>query len=150
MWTLAATPQWVIEEHGDDWVEAGTIVTNGPCVLEEWIHNVRRSIIKNPLFPEDLFGSGNIERWVTDVVPDPTTGYALFLNNEVDYASSIPDPELQAFLEEFPDQAVQFSDLAVFYFGFNQGKAPFDNPDVRRAFSAAFDRETYINEVRQG
>jgi ABC-type transport system substrate-binding protein len=29
-------------------------------------------------------------------------------------------------------------------------KAPFDNPDVRRAFSAAFDRESYLRDVRQG
>ena len=36
MWTLAATPQWAIEEHGEDWIEAGNIVTNGRYVLAEW------------------------------------------------------------------------------------------------------------------
>lgn len=34
MWTLAATPQWAIEEHGDSWIEAGNIVTNGRYVLK--------------------------------------------------------------------------------------------------------------------
>jgi oligopeptide transport system substrate-binding protein len=97
-----------------------------------------------------MVGAGNIERWVTDVVPDPSTGYALWLNNEVDWAGGIPDAELQAHLEQFPDQTVQVPDLAVFYFGFNMAKEPFDNPDVRRAFSAAFDRETYIRDIRQG
>jgi oligopeptide transport system substrate-binding protein len=124
-------------------------VTSGPYVLEEWIHDVRRSILRNPLFPADMAGVGNIERWITDVVPDPSTGYALWLNNEVDRAA-IPNAELEAHLEQFPDETIQEPDLGVFYFGFNMLKPPFDNVDVRRAFSAAFDRETYLRDVRQG
>jgi ABC-type transport system substrate-binding protein len=90
-----------------------------------------------------------VERTVTNVVPDTNTGYALWLNNEVDQ-SGIPDEELEAHLAEFPDETVQVADLAVFYIAFRETKAPFDDVHVRRAFSAAFDRDTYINEVRQG
>jgi len=149
MWTLTATPEWAIAEHGEDWIEAGNIVTNGRFVLHEWVHNVRRQIWRNPLMPEDMYGTGNVERLVTNVVPDTSTGYALWLNNEVDNAG-IPEAELQAHLEQFPDETDQVPDLAVFYFSFRMTKPPFDDARVRRAFSAAFDRETYINEVRQG
>jgi oligopeptide transport system substrate-binding protein len=38
----------------------------------------------------------------------------------------------------------------VFYFGFALDKPPFDNVHVRRAFSAAFDRQTFSDEVLQG
>jgi len=149
MWTLAAAPQWAIEEWGEDWIEAGNIVTNGRYTLHEWVHNVRRQFWRNPLMPEDMKGTGNMERMVYNVVPDASTGYALWLNNEAD-VSAIPDAELQAHLEQFPDETVQVPDLAVFYISFRMTKAPFDDARVRRAFSAAFDRETFVAEVRQG
>lgn len=149
MWPMTATPQWAIEEHGAEWIEAGNIVTSGRFVLESWEHGVSRSALRNPLFPADLAGSGNVERISTNVVPDVNTGYALWLNNEVE-SSAIPSEELEAHLAEFPDETVQVADLAVFYIAFRMTKAPFDNVHVRRAFSAAFDRETYISEVRQG
>ncbi|MFW5942344.1 MAG: peptide ABC transporter substrate-binding protein [Chloroflexota bacterium] len=149
MWTLAAVPEWAIDEHGENWIEAGNIVTNGRFVLNEWVHGVRRTILRNPLMPEDMQGEGNVERLVVNVVPDTSTGYALWLNNEVD-RSGIPDAELQAHLEEFADETIQVPDLAVFYIAFNHAKAPFDQVEVRRAFSAAFDRETFVQEVQQG
>jgi oligopeptide transport system substrate-binding protein len=150
MWTLAATPQWAIEEFGESWIEAGTIVTNGRYALNEWVHNVRRTIVRNPLMPADMQGDGNIERIVVPVVPDTSTGYALWLNNEVDLSGAIPDAELQGFLAEFPDEAVQVADLSVFYIAFRMTKPPFDDVHVRRAFSAAFDRATFVETVRQG
>lgn len=149
MWTLAASPQWAIEEHGDSWIEAGNIVTNGRYALNKWVHNVQRVIVRNPLMPEDMQGAGNIDTIVANVVPDTTTGYALWLAGEVE-TSGIPDAELQAHLAEFPDETVQIADLAVFYFGFRFDKAPTDNVHVRRALSAAFDRATFVAEVRQG
>ncbi len=149
MWTLTATPEWAIAEHGDVWTEAGNIVTNGRYVLSEWVHNVRRTAIRNPLTPEDMRGVGNIEKYVVSVVPDTSTGYALWLNNEVDI-SGLPDEELQTHLEEFSDETIQVPDLAVFYISFRMTKAPFDDVHVRRAFGAAFDRATFVTEVRQG
>jgi oligopeptide transport system substrate-binding protein len=149
MWTLSAAPEWAISEHGENWIEAGNLVTSGRYVLNEWVHGVRRILLRNPLIPEDLAGSGNIERIVTNVVPDTGTGYALWLNNEVD-TSAIPDTELAAHLEQFPDETEQDPTLGVFYIAFRMTKPPFDNPLVRRAFSAAYDRETHVSEVEQG
>ena len=149
MWTLSATPSWAIEEYGDQWTEAENIVTNGRYVLAAWDHGVSREVYRNPLMPEEMQGSGNIEHFVVNVVPDVTTGYALWLNNEVD-TSGIPDEELESHLEKYGDETVQIPDLAVFYIAFRETKPPFDNVHVRRAFSAAFDRETFIQTVRQG
>jgi oligopeptide transport system substrate-binding protein len=150
MWTLAATPQWAIEEHGDNWIEAGNIVTNGRFALSEWVHGVRTSAVRNPLMPEDMAGSGNVESIVINNVPDPSTGYSLWLANEIDRIGSIPDAELQGHLEEFPDETDQIPNLSVFYHAFRMTKPPFDDARVRRAFNAAFDRQTFVDTVRQG
>jgi oligopeptide transport system substrate-binding protein len=99
--------------------------------------------------PDDMQGGGNIERFVINVVPETSTGYALWLNNEVETAG-IPDAELEAHLAAFPDETISVPDLAVFYISFRMTKAPFDDVHVRRAFSAAYDRETFVAEVRQG
>jgi oligopeptide transport system substrate-binding protein len=149
MWTIAASPSWAIDEFGDNWTEAGNIVTNGRYVLHEWVHGVRRQLWRNPLMPADMAGAGNIEQTVVDVVPDVSTGYALWLAGEVE-TSGIPSAELQAHLENFPDETDQVADLAVFYISFDYNRPPFDDSRVRAAFSAAFDRETFVQEVLQG
>jgi oligopeptide transport system substrate-binding protein len=149
MWTLAASPQWAIEANGENWIEAGNIVSNGRYVLDEWVHGVRWQLARNPLMPEDMQGRGNVERFEISVVPETSTGYALWLNNEMDRAG-IPDAELEAHLANYADETVQEADLAVFYISYRMTKPPFDDPRVRRAFGAAFDREKFVADVRQG
>ncbi len=148
MWTIAATPQWAIEEYGDEWIEAGNIVTNGRYVLNEWDHGVSRRIVRNPLMPEDMRGEGNIDVFSVSVVPETSTGYSLWLNNQVDI-SGIPDAELQSHLSEFGAETVQIPTLGVFYIAFRQSKPPFDNVHVRRAFSAAYDRNAHVDVIEQ-
>lgn len=149
MWTLAAVPQWAIEANGEGWIEAALIVTSGRYVMHEWIHGVRLEVWRNPIFPDSLFGSGNIDRFELNNVPDNSTSYSLWLAGELE-TTSIPDAELQAHLDQFPDETDQIADLAVFYISFAHDKPPFDDPLVRAAFSAAFDRETFVQQVRQG
>ncbi len=149
LWTLAASPSWTIAEFGGQWIEAGNIVTNGRYALDEWVHNVRRTIVRNPLMPADLQGSGNIERFEVQVVPDIDTAYALWLNSEIEQ-TAIPNAELQAHLDNYGDETDQIANLSVFYFGFRFDKAPFDDVHVRRAFAAGYDRELHIQTVRQG
>ena len=150
MWTLSAVPQWTIEEHGDeDWIEAGVIVTSGRYVLAEWVHGVRRVLVRNWLMPEDMRGSGNIEVFDINTVPDGKTAYGKWKRGEVEQ-SGIPSAELEKHLEDYPDETDQIADLAVFYIAFDHSRPPFDDWRVRAAFSAAFEREPFIQEVRQG
>lgn len=149
LWSLSATPAWTIAEHGDDWTEAGNVVTAGPYVLDEWVHGVRRTLLRNPLMPEDMRGEGNIERIRVSVVPDINSGYGLWLDNQV-AQSEIPDAQLTSHLEQFPEETIAVSDLAVFYFSFRHTRPPFDQVEVRRAFSAALDRQAFVEGVRLG
>jgi oligopeptide transport system substrate-binding protein len=150
MWMLRPVPQEAIEEYGDDWTEVGTIVTNGPFVVQELVRGVRRVFLRNPYFPADMAGPGNVERIVITVVEDTGTTFALYQDNQIDL-SGVPIAELQSVLEDdaYADQLVQIADLAVFYLAFAVNKAPFDDVHARRAFSAAVDRNAFVQEVRQ-
>lgn len=150
MWMYRPVPQEVIEEYGDDWTELGNVVTNGAFVLDEWVRGVRRVYLQNPFLPEDLRGPGNVERVVITIVEDQGTTFALYQDDQID-RSGVPPAELQSILDDpaYADQLSQTSDLAVFYFGFAHDKAPFDDVHARRAFSAAVDREAFVQEIRQ-
>ncbi len=150
MWIYRPVPREVIEEYGDNWTDVGTIVTNGPFVIDELVRGVRRVYVRNPYYPEDLAGPGNVERIIITVVEDAGTTFALYQDNQVD-ASGVPIAELQSVLEDpnYADQLKQVADLAVFYFGFAVNKSPFDDVHARRAFSAAVDRNAFVQEVRQ-
>lgn len=151
MWMYRPVPRDVIDELGDDWTKPGNIVTNGPFVIDEWVRGVRRVFLRNPYLPEDMRGPGNVERVVQTVVEDAGTTFALYQDNQID-ASGVPAAELQSVLSDpqYADQLSQSSDLSAFYFGFAHDKAPFDNVHVRRAFSAAVDRNAFVQEVLQG
>jgi oligopeptide transport system substrate-binding protein len=152
MWVFRATPREAIEEFGEAWIEPGNIVTNGPYVLAEWDKTVNRVFLANPLYPEvnDRYG-GNIERISVIIVNDGGTTWSLYQDNQVDTAG-VPAAELARVRQdpELSQELRQSSDLAVFYFGFMYDKPPFDNIHARRAFSAAIDRNTFVQEVAQG
>ncbi|HEX3053810.1 MAG TPA: peptide ABC transporter substrate-binding protein [Aggregatilineaceae bacterium] len=151
MWMLRPVPQEVIAEFGDDWIEPENMITNGPYVIDEYVRGVRRVYLRNPLIPSDLVGPGNVERVIYTTVEDGGTVFALYQDNQIDI-SGVPAAELQAVLNDpaYEDQLQQGSDLAVAYYGFAYDKPPFDNVHARRAFSAIVDRETLIQQVRQG
>lgn len=151
MWIYRAVPREVLEEYGDNWTDVGTIVTNGPFVLDELVRGVRRVYYRNPYLPADLQGPGNLERLIFTIVEDQGTRFALYQDNQIDIGP-VPAAELQSILEdeEFSKQLLQTTNLAVYYMAFANDKAPFDNVHARRAFNAALDRNAFIQEVNQG
>ena len=152
MWMIRAVPREAIEEFGENWTDAGNIISNGPYVLEEWDKEVSWTFAKNPLYPvvhEDA--KGNLDRLITIYVAESSTIFNLYLGSNID-AAGVPSAEISR-VKADPELSTQLSQtigLGTYYFGFAYDKPPFDKPEVRRAFSAAFDRNSYVNEVRQG
>lgn len=152
MWMLRPVPAEVIQDYGDEWTAPGNIVTNGPFFIHELTRGLQRVFVRNDALPNDLFGyRSNLERVVQLVIEDQGTSFALYIDNKID-AAGIPPAELQNVLAspDFEGEVRQVFDLSVFYFGFIQDKPPFDNVQVRRAFSAIIDRQAFINQVRGG
>ena len=91
MTTSYATPQWVIEEYGDSWIEAENIVSNGPYAMSQWIHQDSMQLVKNPFWfgwDEDA-RTGNVEVIDLFMIQEDSTEFAMYENNELD-VSSVP------------------------------------------------------------
>ena len=144
----SAVPAWAIEKYGDAWTNPGLMPTNGPFVIDQWVTGERIHLVRNELFPSDLSGEGNIRTVELLITEDDNEVYELWKTNQIDYAP-IPDVELKNHLDQYPDQITQVALKAVYYVSFNFEKLPFDDVHLRRAFSAAFDRTNYVNEILQ-
>jgi len=130
---------------GGSWTEAGTLVGNGPYVLSEWAHDDHITLTAN----ENYWGDDQptLETIVFRIQPNEGAALIAYDNGELDM-TPIPLTDAARFADS-PEQ-IQYAQLATLGMQFNVTRAPFDNVDVRRAFTAAIDRDTFVNDVRGG
>jgi oligopeptide transport system substrate-binding protein len=148
MWITTGTPGWLIDEVGDVWIEPENIATYGPFAVKSWNHGQDLTLIKNPFWA----GTATIPAAKLDEVVfqflDLDPQFAAFEAGALQVSevppSAIPrimaDPALQAQYNAAPGSC-------TYYYGFNVSKAPFDDPRVVRAFSAAVDRQAIVDNV---
>jgi oligopeptide transport system substrate-binding protein len=155
MWTAYPLPQDAIEQWGDNWTEAGLIVTNGPYTLREWTHGSEIWIEKNPLWPDA--DSVQIELFGGPIIQEASTAQAMYENNEIDMMSDNPGwapplPDMDRIKADAQlSQELRISPrLCTYYYGFVNSKPPFDDVNVRKAFAMAIDRQSLIDNVTKG
>jgi oligopeptide transport system substrate-binding protein len=155
MWVTFPQPQAVIEQYGDNWTEAGLVVTNGPYTLREWRHGAEIWAEKNPLWVDA--DNVQIELLGGPIIQEASTAMSMYENNEIDIMSDPPGwgPPLADLdrIKADPDLSQQLliaPRLCTYYYGFVTTKPPFDNVLVRKAFAAAIDRESLIENVTKG
>jgi len=149
MWVARPVYQPVIDEWGARWIEPGFIVTNGPYVMDEWQHQDSMVLVKNPHYYDA--DTVQIERVEAVMITEASTAMALYENNELDSVG--PPLEEMDRIREDPELSEQLHiapDLCTYYYGFTNNKPPFDDPLVRKAFSAAIDRQSLVENVTKG
>ncbi|RPJ55749.1 MAG: peptide ABC transporter substrate-binding protein, partial [Dehalococcoidia bacterium] len=147
-------PQATIEQYGNNWTEAGLIVTNGPYTLRKWNHGAEIWIEKNPLWvnAKDV----QIELFGGPIIQEESTAMAMYEKNEVDMMAdpgwSPPLPDMDRIKGDpvLSKELTIAPRLCTYYYGFVNTKKPFDNPVLRKAFSAAIDRQSLIDNVTKG
>ncbi len=151
MWINWAQPRWLIEEKGEKWIEAENIQSYGPYALGDWTHDVSATLVANPHWPG------------TEAVPKPSIKYIhftmldespSFANYEAGLAdvSGVPLTEMDR-VKADPVLSKELSiapELCSYYYGFNVTKPPFDDVNVRKAFSWAVNRQAIVENVTKG
>ncbi len=155
MWIMRAMPQWDIEEYGDVWTEPGNMSTNGAFVMTEWIHGDSLQLVRNPMWfgwEEMADVVGNIDEINFVMLEEQSTAFAMYENNELDYAET-PLEQMDRILD--PNEPINAEYVnpprnCTYYYGFVMEKEAVSDVNVRKALSMAIDRETLVTAITKG
>jgi oligopeptide transport system substrate-binding protein len=132
-----------IDKNGDQWTfSPASYVSNGPYRMKEWVHNSYLLFEKNPHYYETVTGPETIKFALMD---DANAMLAAFKSGEVDFIEEVPVDEIPTLIAAGELKIADY--LGIYYVSFNNQKAPFTDPRVRKAFSLAIDRNYIVNQV---
>lgn len=148
-WTYFPVNKAVVDKHGDAWVEAENIVSNGPYKLTEWEHDQVMVLEPN----EHYFGEApTITRGEYVIFEDEgTQAFTAFENDEIDFCWPAGSELERAMANPaFSDQIWSFEQSNCRFMNCDCKTAPTDNADFRRALYAAVDRDTLVDVLLKG
>ena len=145
--TLSPVQQATIEANGDAWaVSPETYVSNGSFYVTEWVPGSHIMMSKNPNYwNADAI---KLDKIKFNLMEDANAAYSAYQTGEVLLIKDVPTEEIPSFEgnAEFHVEPI----IGTYYLSLNTAKAPFDNANVRKAFSLAIDREYVANTIMQG
>ncbi|MEJ2746824.1 MAG: ABC transporter substrate-binding protein [Anaerolineae bacterium] len=150
MWPFHPVPQELVEEYGDQWLAPtdAALLTSGPFMpVSELKSGVQTVLHKNSTWP--LIRPGNVDVVNITYFDESMPAYQLWQARSLDI-SPMPAEERQTIMEQSPQKVLFETEQTTFYLGFNFDSAAFQEPGVRRAFSAAIDREKLAEELFGG
>jgi oligopeptide transport system substrate-binding protein len=137
----------VVERWGDRWTEPAHIVTNGPFRLKHWQHEYKIELAANPTY---YLGAPKLKLIKMFMVPEQATAFALYENNELDFIDNRSFSTSDIDANKNSPEYSNFPVLRNAYIGFNNSKAPFTDPRVRRAISMSVERRVMPKILRRG
>ncbi len=149
MWVIAPVPQWTIEAAGDKWTEPGTMVSNGPYVMTEWIHGSELNLAKNPYWPDA--DTVDIDEIHGVMIVEASTAFAMYENDEL-HTAAVPMADIDRVKADpvLGPEYYQAPYPCTYYYGMVNNKAPFDDVRVRKAFSMTVDKQSLVDNVTKG
>lgn len=148
---LSPVDQKELEKHGglskagDDWIATHSAGTGAYQVTE---YHPDSQVV---LTARDDYWQGKpgISRVVFQIVNDPSTLNTLIQSNQVDLAYGVPPKDVKS-LEDSGRKLVSEPGPWFIYLGMNTKKAPFDDPDVRRAVKLSMNRTEMAEALGYG
>lgn len=132
---------YVEEAGGDFYLDAEHMVFNGPFICTSWDPNVGMTLVKNENYWDaDSVKLDGIEY---NFVEDTNTIVNLYETDELDVMLVQPE-----FLDTYKDAAgfTSITEPVTEYVKFNFNNEYFANENIRRAFSMALNRVTYMED----
>ena len=151
-------PADMVAENGNEWLDAigeystgwqtpDNLVTSGPYLpVSNQFTSQYVVLHRNPLWP--LERPGNVDV-VNITFLDEQDAFEMWQERLLDIAPLPPD-ESEAFKQRSAIKVKTIPDQVLFYLGFNFDSGVFREAEVRRAFSAAIDRQVLLDELYDG
>ncbi len=135
----------IIEKAGDRYgSEADTLISNGPFILKEWVHNNKVTFEKNPTYWDK--DNIKLDKMNFSIVRDENARMNLLLNGQVDLGGVSKPEWMEKFKEMGNFNFISKSAMGTNYTTYNTTSKYFKNIKVRKAFSLAINREE-LNQV---
>ena len=146
LYKLASAPAFVVDKNnvdkGSNWWRQpnGT----GPFKLKQWQANTSLVLERNSLFYGEMAKVASVEFKLWAGVPMRLyeTGDIDVTDVSLDYIDEVTDKS-----GSYYTQLITVPELSYYYIGFNCNKPPFDDANVRRAFSMAIDKTKLVSLV---
>ncbi|MDZ4763145.1 MAG: peptide ABC transporter substrate-binding protein [Chloroflexota bacterium] len=142
----------LIEQYGDQWMEAGNHVGNGPYMLTQWDHDQLMVFEKNPNYNGIWKDNRFVDRIEFVIMADAwNQAVPAFEAGEVDVAIA-PAGELARLLDdpEYADMINPVPIAGTIILVMDTTNTPTDDVRVRQALSLSIDRETLSTNVLRG
>ena len=116
--------------------------------MTEWVHQDHMTLVPNPNY---VGTKPQLQKVTFLMVTDNEADYAAYRNNERDW-TLVPDADVQAVCSDsqLSKETVEYTELTTWWLVMNNAKQPLDNPNVRKAFSKAIDRNALIRDIASG
>lgn len=124
--------------------EAGTMLTNGPYKLTEWVHDDHVILEKS----EAYFNADKIQipKLRLVMLADPNTRVNAFLAGEIDLCNLYSEQIAQ--IKNMDESVLQsFFDGSSWYLSFNQENEYLKNRNLRKALSCSIDVQSLLDNV---
>jgi peptide/nickel transport system substrate-binding protein len=137
---FAITSPQAFEEHGSAINE--NPVGTGPFKFVSWSRDDSIILEKN----EDYWKEGlpKLDRVIFQVIPDNSARLTALRSGQIDIMDGLNPDDVAQIDGDDSLQVFERATNNIGYLGFHVEKEPFDNPDVRRAFNHAIDKEGLI------
>lgn len=143
-------PQHVVASEGQAWASAGTVVGNGPFRLEAWRTGESLVLMRNPEYHGGR--TGNVQRVELSLLADCAAQLQRYEAGDLDIfdLSSLPPADRDRVRHKHAGEYVSAPYLGTMYLGFDAGRPPFDDLQVRRALILATGRDYLAGVVMNG
>lgn len=137
-----------IDTVDPDWSlhPSGQTVSNGPYKIKSWQFGIEIECEKNPHFWDAQ--SVNLDGINISIVSDPNTTMQMFEQDKFDW---IGDPVSPLPIDALANSSCVFSNsiAASTFVPFNVDRFPFNNVNIRKAFSFAINRKAITEHITQ-
>ena len=135
-----------VEQHGARFARPGTLVSNGPFKLGEWVVQSHIRLLRNPQYRDDAHTTLN-EVWYYPV-ENAEAELNRYRAGELDLTETVPARQIPWLRQNLPDELHIAPYLGSYVFGFNTTQPPFrDAPKLRKALALALDREILTSKI---
>jgi oligopeptide transport system substrate-binding protein len=135
-----------VEQYGDSFAKAGTLVSNGAYTLDEWVPGSVLSLSRNEYYWNN--GATAIDQVRHHVLTQPMTELNRYRAGELHITGTVPADNFSQLRDEYPGELRVAPSLGIYYYGFNLTRPPFkDRPRIREALSLAVDRDRIVENI---